>query len=203
MKIRLFNKIVLIAVVDAPGMETYGVLNRTSDGYYVPFFDFDGVRLDVVEEAASWLDKNFELGPLIVRKSSSFFTDDGTEIGSYHLIGFSKLTLPEFENILSKIWCDRGFKAGYKLEPERAWVLRVAEKVDLKTGEIVKPFCTFVKLYNFKTCRILNAGLLKFFQTLDKFKVNGCKLDDLDDFYLIHYWGKSKQKELIKHENKA
>jgi len=206
MNVKICNKILSINIYDAPSIETWGVLNRTVDGYYLPFFDFDGVRLDVVREAAHWLNINFKLGPMLIRKSSSFLTKEGVEIGSYHLIGFSKLTLPKFEHILSRVWCDKGFKMGFRLEPERAWVLRVASKIDLETKKIIKPFCTFADFCQFKTSKILNSGVFNFFQKLDKFKVrNKYKMDNLDELYLIRYWGKEKlkKKELIKLGNRA
>jgi len=200
MEIRIFNKILSINLYNAPAVKTWGILNRTPDNYFLPFFDFDGVRYEVVEEEIDFLNKNFGLGPFIVRESSSFVTEEGVKIGNYHLIGFSKLTLPEYQEILKYSRCDPGFKAGFKLEPERAWVLRIGEKFDLKTNQPVKPFSKLIKYYYFPTKRILNKGMFKFFEILDgvKFNKKGLKFDDVEEVNLIYYQGSGKKnKEVV------
>ena len=191
-----FNRVVKLNVYELPTAETFGILNRTADNFFVPFFDYDNVNREVVDEEIDFFEKNFRLGPALVRKTSSFITDSKTEIGSYHLVYFCKLTLPEYVELLKVSRCDSGFKAGFRLEPERAWVHRIGLKIDIKTGLIVKPATRFECFRYFKTRRLLNRGMFQFYSSLEdngKMKSGGLKFDDVNNIFFIYYTCKDKR----------
>ena len=134
----------------------------------------------------------------MVRKTSSFISESKVEIGSYHIIGFCKLTLPEWRQMLEYSRCDWGFKQGFRLEPERAWVLRIGGKIDLKTREIKKPSTSLVKVFPFPTKRQLSLPYFKFFHSLGGAGAitQGFNFDSLGAVHLIHYSGrKGKHKK--------
>ena len=186
------KKIVSLNLYDAPSLFSWGILNRTEDGYFCPFFDYDGVNISVVREEVEFLQKNYDIGPLMVRKSSSFVSKSGVTVGSWHLIGFCKLTLPEYEDILKHSRCDRGFKAGFKLEPERAWVLRIGKKIDLKSNKVITSSTKFRCMYHAKTGRELNLAMFKFWKSINNTQLVMPR----------YYWDKSSNVNLIMYSGK-
>lgn len=188
-----------IGIMNRPYYKTWGLLNRTPDNYYLPFFDYDHVNMSVIEDEVDYLQTNFDVGPLLVRESSpSYKTETGETIGSYHLFGFSKFTLPEFRTILEHSRSDWGFKQGFKWEPERAWVLRVGSRTD-PNGKVIAG-TKYSKLYMSKTKRTLYRPLVTFFSLYDdsidyssllKFR---CKWDTKNTLiYQIKYEGSKKR----------
>src|SRR3990167_226896 len=194
MELNVGKKIVTLNVYDAPSLFSWGILNRTDDNYFCPFFDYDGVNVSVVKEEADFLQKNYDIGPLMLRKSSSFVSKSGVTVGSWHLVGFSKLTLPEYEDVLRHSRCDRGFKAGFKLEPERAWVLRIGKKIDLKSSRVFAPSTKFSHMFHAKTGRELSRAMFKFWRSINNTQlvVPAYRWDKSSNVNLIMYSGKEK-----------
>lgn len=78
-----------------------GVTNRTKDGYYVLFLDYDGMPLDWVMDELAAIGDEYRLGDVMVFKSSA---------DHYHVVGFDKLTRDEYQSILNRSSCDPQYK---------------------------------------------------------------------------------------------
>ena len=195
MKFNLFGRVYSFASHPAPHMKTWGILNRTQDNFFLPFFDFDWVNSEVIAQEVDFLGKNFNIGPLMVRESTEGVkTETGEYISSFHLIGFKKLTLPEYRDILAHSRCDWGYKSGFRLEPERAWVLRVGEK-EFKNGTTSQG-SKFLRFYygNLKGS-ILYEPLLRFFEVYDETKYTYARR-----MYKGSWWNDSGEVNVIQYE---
>lgn len=94
---------------------TRGVRNRTEDGQYVYFVDYDMTRLDWVRAEQEHLQEIHNLGAIHIFKSSS---------KSFHAVSFDKLTAQEYMRILSNSSCDQAFQNVPRYSSLRNWVLR-------------------------------------------------------------------------------
>ena len=116
---------------------TRGVLNRTEDGLYVPFFDYDMMRQEYVEGELKRFQETFDLGDILLLKSS----DKG-----FHAISLAKVTAREYMEILRSSSVDTAFKNLPLFSSYRNWVLRGFEK-----GKTERP--AFLKVMRAKTKR--------------------------------------------------
>lgn len=198
MKIKIFDKLIEIRspvrIINLPTIETWGITNRTSDNFFVLFLDYDHVEESVVYEDINFLQKNYDIGSVLIRCTSFDYSKDNETVGNFHVIGFTKFTFPEIAELIRLSRCDRHFKiAGLKYQ-QRAWVLRIGEKVDLTTGEVIKPAGFYYDFVKSKTKKEANSGLIKLFSKIDdpfikenKIKKYFPKLDGLYDVEFIKY----------------
>lgn len=96
-----------------------GVTNRTHDGYYVPFLDYDGIPLDWLEGELESMQEQYALGDLYVFESSA---------RHYHVVGFDKMTRSEYQDLLARSSCDRQYHRVPFTWGARVATLRVTEK---------------------------------------------------------------------------
>lgn len=172
MKFKLFNKLIVlrnpILLYSLPTQQTVGITNRTEDGYFVLFLDYDNVEYDVVKEDVDFLQKNFNIGTVITRVTREKLNNIvDKEVGNYHVIGFTKFTFPQIREMINLTRCDSHFKVGYKYQ-SRCWVLRIAEKFNIETQEIEQKSTELKEILVSKTNKVANSGLLRFFELLDK-----------------------------------
>lgn len=135
---------VSLLVRQPPSSLTAGISNRTEDNYFLPVFDYDDVEEGVVFDDIDFLQKNFNIGTVVVSTSGEEKMVSGKTIGHYHVIGFTKFTFPEIKNIIDMSRCDEKFKKGYRFQ-QRSWVLRILEKTG-KDGSTLRPRVKFKKL---------------------------------------------------------
>lgn len=170
-----------------PTTITWGLTNRTEDGCYLLFLDYDQVEYEVVRQDVQWLQKHFKLGPALTRTSSlSGYKDK--EVGNYHVFFFTRWLFPEIRDMLKYARCDDAFRFCWKYNQQRVWVLRVGEKTD-KDGAVKKPLTLFKEFIPSSTRRTCNRALVEFFETLDNRKLKGhfTKLDNTKDTVIIRY----------------
>lgn len=106
-----------------------GTTNRTMDGKFVPYLDYDMTPLNNVLAECLFLQEYFVLGDLHVFKSSEL---------SYHVVGFDKLNTREFLELLEQSTCDINFKNVPRTFSIRSWVLRWSEKRDKDRPKYLK-----------------------------------------------------------------
>jgi len=108
----------------------YGITNKTSDGQYVLFADYDSVYFSVVLKE---LDDLIKANPdvftnfAIFESSESILTKEGA-LGSYHVVNFSKMPYHEMRECLSRLSVDDDF---YRLPEKTAYrcnTLRISPK---------------------------------------------------------------------------
>jgi len=192
MKFKLFNKLVIlrnpILIKKLPTLATLGLTNKTTDNYFLPFFDYDEVEYKVVLEDVDFLQKNFDIGSVIINVSSEEKELSGELVGNYHVIGFTKFTFPEIREIINLSRCHSYFKQGWKFQ-QRCWVLRILEKTDFKSNLDVKPKVRFKTLVKSKTNRVANLGMILFFEKLFGLKLKHLfdKVDDQEEVEIISY----------------
>lgn len=199
MKFKLFNKLVVlrnpIKLYSLPTQQTIGITNRTEDNYFVLFLDYDTVEYDVVREDVDFLQKNFDIGTVITRVTQEKLNNIvDKEVGSYHVIGFTKFTFPEIREMINLTRCDSHFKTGYKYQ-SRCWVLRIAEKFNLETQQIEQKSTKLKEVLVSKTNKVANSGLLTLFEKLDKtnLKKHFNKRDKFYKIEFIHYLTQRKR----------
>jgi len=159
-----------IRVYPLPTLLTRGITNHTRDNFFVFFADYDNVEYAVVREDADFYQKNFDMGTMLTRFSKEEKNDVGVAVGNYHLIGFPKFTFPAIKEIINIARCDEHFKVGYKYQ-QRCWVLRVAEKIDEKTGEVVRPYTKLKEVLPAPTNRAVSRAHIIFFEGIDHIKL--------------------------------
>jgi len=177
-----------VKVVRLPEVTTVGITNRTEDGYFVLFLDYDKVEYNVVRDDIDFLQKNYDIGTVITRITSSYNYKGDVEVGNYHVVAFTKFTFPEIKEMLRLTRCDDHFKVAYRYQ-QRCWVLRIGEKID-ENGNIVKPFTLLREIVPFKTKRVANRGFIEFFEKLDGVQLKkyfGKNIDNYTKIELIHY----------------
>ncbi len=117
------------------GETVSGFSNRTSDGKYLVFLDYDRQKPEQVLMEVEDLIEQHQLGNSILVKSSN---------EGHHFLCFDKLTRQEFYDVLRSSNADKSFK----LVPIRAkhytWILRTTMKAE-KKPKIIR---TFISQYN-------------------------------------------------------
>ena len=188
MEIRLpFRYLLVIKLVKLPTLATVGVTNRTEDGYFVVFLDYDEVERKVVEEDIDFLQKNYDLGSCLLLESSVDYTKETTDVGNYHVIFFTKHKFPEVREIINLTRCDEHFKRGWMYQG-RCWVLRIADKINGKK-EVVKPKPKLLKVEEASTNKEASSAFITFFEKLYKTKLHHLfsKVDNTTKVELIDY----------------
>ena len=108
-----------------PDVWTTGTLNRTKDGKYVFYLDYDMMKEEYIKGELLHLQEIYDLGDIHVFQSSE---------KSFHAISFAKLTAKEYVEILENSSCDYSFKVIPRYTSYRNWVLRHFNK-----GKVKKP----------------------------------------------------------------
>lgn len=102
-----------------PDTWTTGTLNRTKDGKYVFYLDYDKMKEEYIKGELEHLQTLYDLGDIHVFQSSE---------KSFHAISFAKLTAKEYLEILQNSSCDLAFKNIPRYTSYRNWVLRHFKK---------------------------------------------------------------------------
>lgn len=171
-----------------PTLATVGLTNKTSDHFFVPFMDYDNVEEKTVIEDAEFLQRNFDVGTMIVLRSSRLYDKEGGDtVGNYHLIGFTRFMFPQIKEIIETSRCDSHFKYGWKYQ-SRCWVLRCFDKLDYG-GTPVKKRPELMLVLKSSTSRVANKGLLSFFEQMYNVKLcaNFKCVDNCEEYELIEY----------------
>lgn len=100
---------------------TAGMLNRTKDNYFLPFFDWDRLAYEFLEIEAKTLMKEFNLSDLYV-----FHAKDHPD--GWNCMTLDKLNFWDCYAVINRSTCDRNYKRGCFYTPSRAWTMRFAEK---------------------------------------------------------------------------
>jgi hypothetical protein len=74
-----------------------GITNRTKDGFFVLFLDYDNVDYEWIKGEIEAIQKEFQLGDIYIFQSGE---------NNYHVVGFDKLTREEFQEIQHRSSCD-------------------------------------------------------------------------------------------------
>lgn len=199
MRFKLFNKLIIIRnpikIYNIPSLKTIGITNRTKDGYFVFFADYDSVDYDVVLDDCIFLQKNFDIGTLIIRKTKEKINNIVNKVvGNYHVIGFTKFTFPEIKKLINLTRCDEHFKTAYKYQ-SRCWVLRIFEKTDIQTNKIVNEKPSLKQILISKTNREASKPHILLFEKLDNINLKKYfnKIDNEKKVEFIHYVTQDKR----------
>lgn len=111
-----------------PDKWTQGSLNRTEDGKYIVYIDYDKMRYEYIEGELKHLQKTYNL--------STFFIFQSSE-KSYHAICFDKLTAQEYVELLQNSSCDAAFRNIPRFVSYRNWVLRNFEKGNIHAPKLL------------------------------------------------------------------
>jgi hypothetical protein len=109
-----------VTIYDKPNAYTLGYNNRTKDGKFVIFMDFDDLNKDEVCQELRFLQGKFKL--------SDFYLFKLGRENSYHSVCLDKVTMRECWDILQISSCDGAFINSIKNLRTRFWVLRIANK---------------------------------------------------------------------------
>ena len=138
--------------------EIYGYTNRTYDGYYIPFLDYDNMKLEWIMPELERLQQDYCISQFHILKSG---------LNKYHAVSFDKMQFRELLKLLSDSTTDfNHFEIGRKLGL-KAWTLRLSKKLKIaptylksttKTGYDRQQSLPHNKLFNklFKTQIKLN-----------------------------------------------
>lgn len=96
-----------------------GKTNRTKDGMYCVFMEYDHILLEYVQDEVKRLQEQFMLGDFVIVKSSS---------NSYHCYCFDKVFLWDYLDILSKSSVDPKWRSFPLAHGTHNWVLRYTAK---------------------------------------------------------------------------
>jgi len=96
-----------------------GVTNRTKDGKYITFLDYDEIPYEWLRDELLAIQKEFDLKQLYVFKSGS---------DNHHVICFEKMNREDYEKILHRSSCDPGYKKIPWAWGKRVSTLRISEK---------------------------------------------------------------------------
>lgn len=96
-----------------------GITNRTQDGYYILFLDYDEIPYDWLLGELEDIQNEYLLSDLFVFESTK---------DHFHVICFDKLTREEYQEILFRSSCDPQYKKIPFTWGRRVATLRVTEK---------------------------------------------------------------------------
>jgi len=96
-----------------------GVTNRTMDGLFVVFLDYDEIPVEWLEGELNSLQDEFNLGDFHVFKSSDT---------NHHAVCFDKVTRETYQRILSRSSCDPYYKKVPFVFGKRLGTLRASSK---------------------------------------------------------------------------
>ena len=121
-KTLIFN----VSIINRKTAWTRGSSNKTEDNYFIPYFDYDRMKESYVVEELKILQEQFDLGDILLFQSSE---------NNFQAVGFAKLTLHQFQEVLMHSSCDYAFIKFPKYLPyAKYYVLRQFSK-----GKISRP----------------------------------------------------------------
>lgn len=100
---------------------TTGTMNRTQDGKYVVYADYDLIEEDDLKGELLHFQELMDIGDFHIFQSSP---------KKFHAISFSKMTAFEYVQFLENSSCDEAFKKVPRFVSYRNWVLRCFAKGD-------------------------------------------------------------------------
>lgn len=106
-----------------------GYTNRTDDGKYTLFLDYDKYKVEWIEEELKRIADFYGLDHFFLLESSD---------KSYHVVSLCKMSARTFRNIIYQTGCDPAFRAVPNLVTYRSWVLRTFEKGDKAAPKTIK-----------------------------------------------------------------
>lgn len=101
------------------GIDVYGITNRTYDGFYIPFFDYDRLKLEWIIPELRRFQEDYHLSEILIFESSK---------EHYHAICFDKLTLRQYLQILNQSSCDKNYQEVPLKYGQKIWSLRISKK---------------------------------------------------------------------------
>lgn len=169
-------------ITKIPKYQVYGLTNRTEDGHWLVFLDYDNVEDMIVRQDISRLQKGYKLGTAIIRMSNQEYQKNNKSIvGSYHVIFFSKLSsYKKMFEIINSTRCDNKFKRAYF--QQRVKVLRLSRKGNKKEP---LPYMVLPAKTIYNTSR----ATAQLFENIDKIKIIKYlnNLDSSEGVELINY----------------
>lgn len=153
-----------------------GITNRTQDGYYVPFLDYDSVPIEWVIEEIKELQRVMKLGELHIFRSSE---------ESFHVVGFDKLTFKQYKMLLDKSSCDEQYKKVPFVWGKKLATLRISEK----KGIVPQFFTTITPNHKLNCFEISQAHYHFFTSHHNEIKINIIEgyLDGNEEIILARY----------------
>jgi len=145
--------------------QVYGICNRTEDGLYIPFIDYDDLPFEYVVEELRRLQIDFGL--------STFYLIQSSKQG-YHAICLDKLSLYAFENVLQYTSCDRSYRDIPSKRGIKQWTLRVTKKNGFKPN-----FVGILEAKGRKEKSLAHATILKKLYDIDCDITNNDKKENL------------------------
>lgn len=189
MNIRLFNRLLIVKplrlpkviIAKIPKYRVYGITNRTEDNKHILFLDYDNVENSLVYNDIQMLQDEYRLGTCIIRLSSRrYVKSNKVQVGSYHVIFFSKLPFGTMLKILNATHCDANFKkASFQ---QRTKVLRLSQK-----GDKTRP--SFYNVITARTNLICSKAHIELFEKIDGISIIKYfkALDNSKEVELINY----------------
>ena len=172
-KIDIFKKTVLLnfAVLSRKTTDVIGVHNKTIDGKFCLFLDYDKTEEQFLKSELEHLQMLYDLGNIYIFKSSE---------KGFHAVSFVKLKAHEFMEIMQNSTCDWAFKQIPRFTTFRSWILRSFEKGDTERPKY---------LYTLKreSSRELSEAHYRYFKKLYPEIEEDKRLDGIKDLFLIKY----------------
>ena len=145
------NKLVLKAnLMKVRTTWTGGTHNRTEDGMYVLYLDYDRLFIDEIERELQRLHDMFDIGTCLLFNSS----DTGV-----HVVSLCKFSAKEYLRIVNHSSCDVAFKNVPVFSTRPVWVLRFEGK-----GKTPRP--KYLNTLEFESDKECSLAHYKFFSTL-------------------------------------
>jgi len=148
--------IVNLTILNRAKVWTRGVFNRTDDGKYIPFFDYDYMKEEYIRGELKLLQEVYDLGDIHLFQSSE---------KGFHAVSFAKVTAKEYVEMLHNASVDSAFKNTPRYVSYRNWVLRNFPK-----GK--KPRPKYLYTIEAKTHRQQSNAHRKYFSLLYPNKIN-------------------------------
>lgn len=174
-------------VTVAPNLYTSGITNETKDGYYIPFMDYDNILFNKVERDIIHLQCVFGLGTACILETSSTISPNGQEVGNYLVVFFDKLPYQRIFDVLEHTVCDKNYRRRNRGFPQKNWVIRVTEKIDMNTKKVTRRSPRFKKTMNAPTDYEQSDAHRDFLQKLFSCEIELENPDDFKSLDLINY----------------
>jgi hypothetical protein len=139
-----------------PDVPTLGVTNRTEDGFFVVFMDYDGVEWNVVRDDVIHAHRVWGLHNFVVLANETWENEsqwgDKEEHGDYLLFGLDKMSYWQCMRVQSHMRGDRMHKRVGTAWAKRCWVNRIAAKYAMEDGEVaeIRPEPRVRQVYMFR-----------------------------------------------------
>jgi len=146
--------IVNFTIINKPAVWTKGVFNRTEDGKFICFLDYDYTKLDYIKGELELFQELFSLGDTHIFQSSE---------KGFHAVSFAKMCALDYMEILNNSSCCQAFKYTPRFVSYQNWILRNFSK-----GKTPRP--KYLYTIKAQTSRLLLTGntLVYFIRNLKK-----------------------------------